>query len=139
MNKHVNRSQKTGVAIFKTTPYGERLHNGSIRTYFCNEVRLISSVYRVVEVTKRGDHSAEIVLCEYMEPTEYPSLMQAIDVAVNNRKEFLETQAEEMSAAAEIVKAEERMYMLGASPENADQWAFVQAASGCAEEGLLGM
>ncbi len=136
MNKHVNTSHKTGVAVFNTTPYGEHLHNGSIRTYFRNEVRVTGSVYQVVEVTMRGRPGAEIVLCEYMVPTEYSDLTQAISVAVNNRSEFLNTQAEETCFAAEIVNREDRLYILGADPNSVHQWAFVQAASGCAGEGL---
>lgn len=108
-------SSIVGTTVFKTASYGERLYRGPIRTYFRNEARLSGSMYRVVEVTMRGAPGEEEVLCEYVAPTEYPSLMQAITVAIDNRKEYLRTAAEENAYATDQVNATERAYMLGAT------------------------
>ncbi len=103
---------KAGVAVFRTTSYGERLYSGPVRTFFRNEVRLNGAVYRVVEVTMRGRPGEEVVLCEYVTPTEYPGLMLAIRAAIDNRKEYFKT-------AAEIVNTSERVYLPGSNPAGA--------------------
>lgn len=108
---------KVGTTVFKTTPYGERLYNGPVRTYFRNEVRLTGSVYRVVEVTMRCRVGEEAVY-EYVTPTEYLGLMQAIDAAIKNRKEYLQT-----AAAAELVNVSERLYVPGADEVGSDKAA----------------
>ncbi|MHB8698657.1 MAG: hypothetical protein ACYC9J_11630 [Sulfuricaulis sp.] len=103
MNKDVTAPKNLGVTVFKTTPYGEHTYNGSVRIYFRNEVRVVGSVYRVVEVTMRGRPGAEVVLCVYVAPTEYPHLMQAISAAVHNCSMYRKTQPEGSACSARVV------------------------------------
>jgi hypothetical protein len=107
---------KKEVAAFKTTPYGKRLYSGPVQTFFRNEVRARGAVFRVVEVTMRGCPGEETVLCEYVKPTEYPSIELAIRAAIDDRLDYLKSAAEVSAFAEEIANAEEQMFMREVNP-----------------------
>lgn len=107
---------KTGNAVFTTAPYGEHMRQGLVRTCFRNEVRVSGSGYQVVEVMLRGRLGDEVILCEDVETIVYHHIMQAIDVAVRKRRDYLNTESQENAHAAELATASERLYMLGTDP-----------------------
>jgi hypothetical protein len=86
MNNGNAMPHKTGSTIFRTPDYGGHMHNGPVRTFFRNEVRAAGTGYRVVEVMLRGRPGDEKTLCEHPDTVEYPSLIEAMEVAIRKRQ-----------------------------------------------------
>lgn len=91
-----------GITVFRTAPYGAQAIAGEIRIVHRDEVRIIGSAFRVVQVTMRVRSTEEQqVVWEYVAPTEYDSLVRAVVAALRVRRDLEKTQAVETARAAE--------------------------------------
>lgn len=90
---------KQGITVHRTHPYGEEFI-GQVRIYHRDEVRIIGSKFRVVQVTARGRQFEEEMLYEYITPTEYDSLIPAVLAAQQQRNDYLRNRAVETKKAS---------------------------------------
>lgn len=95
-----------GVAVFRTSPYGERVF-GDARLFERAEVRMVGSVYRAVLCTWRakGDGDARIV-AEYALPHEYPTLGLARAALLRQREEHRLAAAEDRAEALHVARTD---------------------------------
>ncbi len=99
-----------GITVFRTAPYGEKAIADEIRIVHRDEVRIIGSAFRVVQVTMRVRSTEnQQVVWEYVAPTEYASLVRAVVAALRVRRDFEKTQAEESARAEEVMRETRRV------------------------------
>jgi len=120
---------RTGIALCSTPPYGVRRYGGNVRTQLHDEVRLIGSVYRVVQMTTRIKDGISTDVWEYISPTSYTDYGEATKAVFKARQDWLDTDAEERKNAAALQTARDRAYCLGI-PEG----TLVSRALGCDDD-----
>jgi len=116
----VNSASAIGLSdtLYATAPYGHHL-----QTYFQDEVVPREGRYFVNFVRYRQDGATLIEIERKQDPGPgHASLNEAIEAAEAGRKQFLDTDAEEVAYAAEVVRKDEYAYQTQGLYDPSPDW-----------------
>lgn len=98
-------SKSAGVTVYRMEAYGYRRF-GDARMFERDEVRMVGDTYVAVLCTFRhSEEEGPQRVFEYVLPTEYRTVPEAVRTLLKQRVEYLRAQAEDRAAAIECARA----------------------------------